>query len=79
MFISLFLTGQPPSDPSVGFLPPNPINGTEGQGFVTYTIRPRKDAETLSTVDAKASIVFDMNEPIDTPPVFNTVGTLDSR
>ncbi|XP_062587636.1 uncharacterized protein LOC134249283 [Saccostrea cucullata] len=64
-------TGLPPSDPSVGFLPPN--NGTTGQGFVTFSIRPSSDVKSLDKITAKAVIIFDQNEPIDTPEIFNTI------
>ncbi|XP_061176033.1 uncharacterized protein LOC133184985 [Saccostrea echinata] len=64
-------TGLPPSDPSVGFLPPN--NGTTGQGFVTFSIRPSTDVKSLDKITAKAVIIFDQNEPIDTPEIFNTI------
>lgn len=66
-----FSTGEPPADPSIGFLPPNNI--TSGQGFVTFSVFVDDDANNLATIDAEASIVFDVNEPIDTPPIFNTV------
>lgn len=69
----LNFSGERPSDPLVGFLPPNPLNGTDGQGFITYNIRAKRDVETYSVIDAKASIIFDQNEAIDTPPIFNTV------
>lgn len=69
-FKSLYL-GTAPSDPGIGFLPPN--NGTTGQGFVTFSIYADDDASNLAVIDAEASIVFDVNEPIDTPPIFNTV------
>lgn len=65
-------TGEPPEDALAGFLPPNDENGI-GEGFVSYTIRPRSGIATWSVIDAEATIVFDTNEPIDTPPVFNTV------
>jgi len=65
--------GEPPLDPSIGFLPPN--NGTTGQGFVSFTVRADQQVPSLSTIDAKASIVFDQNEPIETPPIFNTVSS----
>jgi hypothetical protein len=65
-------TGEPPEDALAGFLPPNDENGI-GEGFVSYTIRPRSDATTWAVIDAEATIVFDTNEPIDTPPVFNTI------
>lgn len=58
-------------DPTFGFLPPN--NGTTGQGFVMFSIRPVDQVESLSRIDAEATIIFDQNEPIDTPPIFNTV------
>ena len=67
----MFYAGEPPVDPSVGFLPPN--NGTDGQGYVTFTIRPKQQVSSLSRIDARATIIFDQNEPIDTPPIFNTV------
>ena len=58
-------------DPTVGFLPPN--NGTTGQGFVTFIVRAKQRVGSLSRIDAEAAIIFDQNEPIDTPPIFNTV------
>ncbi len=68
------LTGDLPEDPFVGFLPPN-VNAPEGDGFVTYTIRPKSDVVSGDRIDAVASIVFDVNEPIITPPIFNTFDT----
>ena len=65
--------GQQPTDPSIGFLPPNPENGTEGQGYVTFSVRPKRDTPDLAVIDAEARIIFDQNDPIDTPPIFNTV------
>jgi hypothetical protein len=73
-------TGDLPEDPFVGFLPPN-VNGPEGEGFVTYTVRPKKTVQTGDRIDAEASIVFDVNEPVVTAPIFNTfdVGPPSSR
>lgn len=65
-------TGEAPEDPLAGFLPPN-LTPPEGDGFVTYTIRPRQDAQTGDVIDAAATIVFDTEAPIDTPPIFNTI------
>ena len=65
------MTGEAPDDPRTGFLPPN--NGTTGQGYVTFSVRLKKNLPPLARIDAKASIYFDKNEPIDTPPIFNTV------
>ena len=66
--------GSPPADPRIGFLPPN--NGTTGQGYVTFSIMPSKTAPSLTRIDATATIYFDQNEPIETPPIFNTVSTI---
>lgn len=68
-------TGDLPEDPLVGFLPPN-VNGPEGEGWVTYTVRPEATAVSGDRIDAEASIVFDVNDPIVTPPIFHT---LDSQ
>lgn len=66
-------TGRPPIDPGVGFLPPNPENGTDGEGFVTYSIRPNREVNTYDVIEAEARIIFDKNDPIDTEPTFNTI------
>jgi hypothetical protein len=65
-------TGEVPTNPLVGFLPPNK-DGIEGQGFVSYTINPKSTATTGTRIDAQATVVFDQNEPIDTPSIFNTI------
>lgn len=53
----------------------NPLFETDGvgEGFVTYTIEAGRRAETGDVVDAIASIVFDSEQPIITPPIFNTL------
>ncbi|WP_270934322.1 CARDB domain-containing protein [Falsiroseomonas oryzae] len=65
-------TGEAPSDASVGLLPPNDETG-RGDGFVSYTVRARRNEPTGTVVDAVARIIFDTEEPIDTPPIFNTL------
>ncbi|MEM9825059.1 MAG: CARDB domain-containing protein [Planctomycetota bacterium] len=65
-------TGEIPDDPRVGFLPPN-LMPPEGDGFVNYSIRPKRTVVTGDIIDAEARIIFDINEPIDTPPIFNTL------
>jgi len=67
-------TGEQPIEALLGFLPPN-IDGLEGQGFVTYSGKPKTTAQTGDVIDAMATIVFDVNPPIDTPPIFNTLDT----
>ncbi|HET6424327.1 MAG TPA: cadherin domain-containing protein [Planctomycetaceae bacterium] len=66
------LTGDLPSDPDKGLLPPN-VNPPEGDGFVRYSVRAKTNVATGTRIDAQARIVFDVNEPIDTPPIFHTL------
>ncbi|NND71885.1 MAG: T9SS type A sorting domain-containing protein [Rhodothermales bacterium] len=66
------MTGQAPADPLAGFLPVNDSTGV-GEGFVTYTIVPTETSATGDKIDAEASIIFDINAPLDTPPIFNTI------
>ncbi|MBL7805281.1 MAG: thrombospondin type 3 repeat-containing protein [Saprospiraceae bacterium] len=65
-------TGQPPINPYLGFLAIND-NAGNGQGFVNYTVRADEAAHTGDTILAKAKIVFDLNAPIETPQIFNTI------
>jgi RHS repeat-associated protein len=65
-------TGQIPDDVDAGFLPPNNANH-DGEGFVNYQIKANSNLTTGAVIDAEASIVFDTNEPINTPPIFNTI------
>jgi subtilase family serine protease len=63
---------QPSSDPFAGFLPVNDSTG-RGEGFVRYRVQPVSNASTGTEIKAEADIVFDQNEPIETPVVVNTV------
>lgn len=63
-----------PSDVLAGFLPPN-TSAPEGEGFVSYRIRPKSGADTGTSIDAKATVVFDTNAPLDTLAIFNTTDT----
>ena len=65
-------TGEQPADALTGFLPTNDENG-RGEGFVSYTVRAKRTAQTGDRIDAEARIIFDTEEPIDTPPIFNTL------
>jgi hypothetical protein len=73
-------TGNLPSDPLTGLLPVNDSQH-HGEGSVSYTIKPKTTAKTRDIVAPKAQILFDANEPIDTPPLFNTIdaGIPESR
>ncbi len=65
-------TGEIPDDVDAGFLPPNNANH-DGEGFVNYRINAKANLSTGAVIDAEASIVFDTNEPIKTPAIFNTI------
>jgi hypothetical protein len=66
------MTGEPPEDPSAGFLPPN-VNPLEGEGSVLFTVMPKAGLPTGTEVRNRASIVFDVNPPIDTPEWLNAI------
>ncbi len=65
-------TGLLPDGVFDGFLPPNQVAPT-GEGFVRYFVRPKLGLASGTRIDPVASIVFDVNEPIVTPPTFNTI------
>lgn len=57
------LTGELTEDPFGGFLPPN-LNSPEGEGSVTFFIKPKGNLPHNTVIDNRASIVFDVNAPI---------------
>ncbi|HEV7330208.1 MAG TPA: T9SS type A sorting domain-containing protein [Flavisolibacter sp.] len=69
------VTGLAPTDAMKGFLPVNDSTAI-GEGFVSFTIRAGDETQTGDTLPAKASIIFDDNAAIETPPVFNTLDAL---
>jgi RHS repeat-associated protein/uncharacterized repeat protein (TIGR01451 family) len=69
------LTGQFPTDPLAGFLPPEDGTG-RGQGHVSFAIKPEDDILLGKVVYNQASITFDYNDPILTNQVWNTIDYL---
>ncbi len=65
-------TGLPTDDPFAGFLPPNKT-APEGEAQVLFTVQTKKDIATGTEIRNKARIVFDNNDPIDTPEWLNTI------
>ena len=65
-------TGDLPFDPLDGFLPPNNVS-PEGEGSVSFSISMRDNLPNSAVVTNQARIIFDLNEPIDTPPWSNTI------
>jgi len=70
-------TGIWPQDALSGFLPPEDGTG-RGQGYVKFGVRPRSDLLLGTAITNTATIVFDGNDPIATPPVWNIVGDVPS-
>jgi hypothetical protein len=67
-FVSLDpATGLPPSDPTIGFLP------SGGNGGVLFTVNPKQGQLTGTQIQNQASVVFDLNAPINTPAWTNTL------
>jgi hypothetical protein len=69
-------TGQSPIDARIGFLPINDSIFLRGSGFVTYTILPKSSVTSGDTIVARAKIVFDVNQPIETNTWKNTIDAL---
>lgn len=67
------VTRDLPADPFAGFLPPND-DEHHGEGFVSFTVKPRQGLADGTRIRNQARIVFDVNEPIDTETVVNTIG-----
>jgi hypothetical protein len=65
-------TGLPPTDPTVGFLPPD-SDGIVGQGSVLFNVTPQSGLATGTQISNTASIVFDANAAISTPTWLNTL------
>jgi hypothetical protein len=58
-------TGEPPHDPTAGFLPPNDANH-RGEGSVSFAVRPREDLGDGTVLENAATIQFDENPPLYT-------------
>ncbi len=69
------ITGELPEDPIAGFLPPNDTEN-RGQGYVSFRVRPSPALTDGVPLYNQATIVFDVNEPIETNVVTNTLDSL---
>ena len=70
-------TGLPPTNIFLGLLPVND-SLERGHGFVKYSIKPLATDITGDSITAKASIVFDENEPVETNTWVNIVDAVAS-
>jgi len=67
------LTGDLPQDPFAGFLPPND-SGHQGEGFISFRLRPVAGLAQGMEIHNQATIVFDVNPPIATNVTLHTLG-----
>jgi PKD repeat protein len=68
--------GEPTQDPWAGFLPPNDPASHSGEGSVQYDLLSKKGLPSGTEITNVATIVFDWNEPMDTPIVRNVIDSL---
>lgn len=68
-------TGLPvPQDDPAGFLPPNqPGVAPAGAGSVQFSVKPKHALANGTKVTNQASVVFDTNQPIETPIWHNKI------
>ena len=72
-FVSLDpLTKQMTEDPLLGFLPPNK-KSPQGEGFLSYIVKPKLSLPLNTKIKNSATIVFDNNAPIPTNQWINTI------
>ncbi|HOU24496.1 MAG TPA: carboxypeptidase-like regulatory domain-containing protein, partial [Anaerolineae bacterium] len=69
------VTNDWPEDPLAGFLPPNDAEH-RGEGYVMFAIRPQAGLADGAAITNQARIVFDVNPPMDTNVVTNTLDLL---
>ncbi len=65
-------TGEAPTDPMAGFLPPNDET-RRGEGHVRFSVRPKDSVLPGTRISNIASIVFDNYETIETNEVYNVI------
>ena len=65
-------TGNLPTDPRVGFLPPD-VTPPQGEGSVLFTVTPKQGLATGVSLTNRATIVFDANSPLTTGTWTNTI------
>ncbi|MCJ7812608.1 hypothetical protein MUP95_04720, partial [bacterium] len=68
-----YLRGTDPRDGYyMGFLPPN-VASPEGEGHVSFTVEPESGLASGTQIMNRASIIFDVNPPMMTNEVINTI------
>jgi RHS repeat-associated protein len=65
-------TGWLPEEVMLGLLYPDDNTG-RGEGHLSYLVSPKAGLDSGTRIENQASIVFDWNDPVDTPKVLNTL------
>jgi hypothetical protein len=65
-------TGSYPEDPLIGLLYPEDGTG-RGIGSISYIVSPITGLPSGTVIDNRGQIIFDYNDPIETPEVHNTL------
>ena len=65
-------TGLAPADPVAGFLPVDDSTG-RGEAFLNYTVEEKANLATGTQFNARATVVFDTNAPLNTNTTTNTI------
>ena len=71
-------TGQPATDVTNGFLPPD-VTPPQGEGSVSFTVMREKGLRTGTRIANQATIYFDTNAPITTQAWVNTIDVTPPR
>ena len=71
-------TGELPTSATAGFLPPNDASH-RGEGYVTFTVKPKASTPQFTKITNKATIVFDVEAPIVTNEVSNVILNVTSQ
>ncbi len=70
-----FVGTNPKTGEFAGILPPNRIP-PQGEGYVSYATKPKANVVSGTLIRNRASIIFDVNPPMTTNEVFNTIDAL---
>jgi HYR domain len=68
-------TGQPTTDPTAGFLPPD-NSPPDGEGDLLFSVKPKAGFPTGTQISDQATVKFDVNPSIDTSVWTNTIDSV---
>ena len=68
-------TGLAPTAAGAGFLPPDDANH-DGEGYVTYTVKPLASSPTGTVITNQATVTFDEQPPLETDTTSNVIDSV---